>query len=299
MTVYVIGNVAADETFKIEALPKIGESILGRQVSRDIGGKGANQAIVLARAGLPVRLLAAIGDDERGRWLKEELANESVPLDLLRQASVPTDVSIILSAASGDNSIVTTTQAAESLARDDIVAALSDAEPDDILLLQGNLATDVTAFALGHGRARDLTTVFNPSPAHADFAALWSLVDLLVANDGEAEFFTGRKGEAAGRAFVAAGIPSVIVTLGGDGALLCDANSVRHVPAEPCRVVDTTGAGDTFLAVLVAAMAETGMQIDLAGLECAGRAAALTIGRSGTRSAFPTRAELSALLARR
>ncbi|MEC5291156.1 ribokinase [Aurantimonas sp. C2-6-R+9] len=299
MTVYVIGNVAADETFKIGVLPKIGESILGRQISRDIGGKGANQAIVLARAGLPIRLLAAIGDDERGVWLKSELENESVPLDLLHQASVPTDVSIILSAASGDNSIVTTTQAAESLVRDDIVAALSDAEPGDILLLQGNLATHVTAFALAHGRAKGLTTVFNPSPAHADFAELWSLVDLLVANDGEAEFFTGRNREAAGRALVAAGIPCVIVTLGGDGALLCDANSVQHVPAEPCTVIDTTGAGDTFLAVLVAAIAETGMRIDRASLECAGRAAALTITRPGTRSAFPTRAELSALLGRR
>lgn len=296
MRCYVVGNVAADETFAVDDLPARGASILGREMSRDLGGKGANQAVVLARCGLPVLLVAGLGSDARGRWIEAELAAEGLERHPEPRFAGASDLSIVLAAGNGDNMIVTTADAAASLTAQVALAALAQARPGDLLLLQGNLSVALTRAVFEAGRRRGLLTAFNPSPVRPGFAALWPLADIVILNAGEARELTGRDGAEAARAILADGCRHVAVTLGEAGALLAGADGTLHVPAEPAAAVETTGAGDAFAAVALASALRRGVSLDRTAVEAGAKAAALTIGRHGTRRAFPSRAELERIL---
>ncbi len=290
MRAWVIGNIALDETIRVAGLPGPGASILGQEMSRDLGGKGANQAVVMGRAGLSCTLVAAVGADARGREIRERLAGEPVEAALVEVPGVASDRSVILAAAGGENSIVTTSEAAAALSPEAVAARLGAARPGDLLVLQGNLGEAATGRALADGRQRGLGTVLNPSPLRPFFGALWPLVGTVFLNRGEAEALGGTE------ALLRAGVRRVVLTLGAEGAVLLGEGAERRVPAEAAEVVDPTGAGDCFLAVALASAARRGAALDPMALRHAARAAALTVARPGTARAFPSAAELAALL---
>jgi len=300
MRVFVVGNTGVDETYVINEIPEKGASIHGQKINQDLGGKGANQAIILSRCAVSTVLIAATGNDNQGQWCRQQLAQERLTLFPEESLNCRTDTSLILNTADGDNSIITTTTAADALSMADIEHALQRAEPGDVVLQQGNFSLEKTAAVFTLARRLGLRTVFNPSPVKPAFNELWPLVDLLVVNRGEADFFTSTASQPAhsSQRLVAAGATAVVITLGADGVYFADAEHAFQVPTPPCQVVDTTGAGDTFLAVMLASMlrssANTPQRIDL---ERAAQAAAITIGRTGTFSAFPSREELAEIFA--
>jgi ribokinase len=125
------------------------------------------------------------------------------------------------------------------------------------------------------------------------FGALWPLVDMAFVNEGEAADLGGTG------ALLAAGVRQVVLTLGPAGARLLSAGQIDTVPAQACTVVDTTGAGDCFMATALASAMLRGVAVDARALHHAAAAAAITVSRPGTSAAFPTRAELAHILARR
>ncbi len=140
---------------------------------------------------------------------------------------------------------------------------------------------------------------FNPSPIQPGFAALLPLVDLLIVNQGEAERLGGAGApEAVVEALRRAGAGAVALTLGAHGSLFADATDLIHTPALTPPVVDTTGAGDTF-AGRSRRRALSSRLAPPAALAAATAAAALTVQRPGAASAFPSRAEIEAIFARR
>ncbi|WP_413741911.1 PfkB family carbohydrate kinase [Sodalis sp. RH15] len=298
MHVYVVGNMGVDQTFLIDELPEKGVSILGQRISQDLGGKGANQAIILARCGINTTLIAGSGDDSHGAWCRNKIAQESLGLFPTQPLDCATDTSIILNSADGDNANITTTTAAESLSLEDIKTALAAAQPGDVLLQQGNFSVEKTRAIFEYSRSRKLFNVFNPSPVKAQFAKLWPLIDLAVLNSVEARLLSQGRQEpmAAAQQLLNDGVGMLVITLGAEGALLLGNGQQHHVDAAPCRVVDTTGAGDTFLSVMLASSLRRGVAVDPQALRHAVAAAAITIGRSGTLSAFPSRQELVGLL---
>ncbi|HBF28931.1 ribokinase [Rhizobium sp.] len=298
MRAFVIGNVAIDEIMSVPAMPEAGASIFGQQQSTDLGGKGANQAIVLGRAGLDTTLIAAVGSDLRASMIRQSLAVEPVNLRLIEFADKASDVSIIFTTPDGENAIVTTTDCAASIRPEHVAAAMSTAKPGNLAALQGNLSDDTTAAILQQAKRLGMITAFNPSPLRPGFAALWPLIDIAFLNQGEAEKLTGQSGETAARMLCDAGIGSVIVTLGGHGALLVDQNGIATIPAVSSTVVDTTGAGDTFMAVALASSCLRHVTPDGLALRHAAEAASITVSRRGTRSAFPSQTELAAILAK-
>jgi ribokinase len=291
MRAFVIGNVALDETIRVEALPRPGASILGVELSRDLGGKGANQAVVLGRAGVGCRLCAAVGADARGADIRAALAAEPVEARLLEVEGVRSDISIILMAAEGENAVVTTNEAATALRPEAAVGMLAEAGPGDLVVMQGNLSGETTLAVLAAARARGMRTAFNPSPLRAFIDACWPLVDLAFVNEGEAE------GSGGVERLLARGVGRVVLTLGARGARLFVAGGGSEtVAATPARVVDTTGAGDCFMATALASAALRGVVVDARAIGHGARAAALTVGRPGTMRAFPTAAEMGAIL---
>jgi len=299
MRAYVIGNVAVDETISVATMPEAGASILGREETRDLGGKGANQAVVMARTGLATTLVAAVGEDFRAQTIHNQLSPEPVEARLITLPGRSSDFSIIFTTPDGENAIVTTTDSAGALTPGDAVAALDTAAAGDLVVLQGNLSQATTLGLLREARRRGLVTAFNPSPLRPYFGDFWSLVDIAFLNRGEAESLTGSSDTAATAKLLHAGVRHVVLTLGGDGAMLASqAAEIATIPAVAAAAIDTTGAGDTFMAVALASAALRGVELDARAVGHAAAAAALTVSRRGTRSAFPTVSELQTILAR-
>ncbi|WOI58222.1 PfkB family carbohydrate kinase [Palleronia sp. LCG004] len=290
---YVVGNVALDETLSVADLPAPGASIFGATLSHDLGGKGANQAIALARAGIACRLIAAVGSDARAAEIAQRLAAEPLEVELVEIADVASDFSIILMAERGENAVITTREAATALSPGRAVPTLGDAARGDLLVMQGNLSGGTTAALLREARARGMRIAVNPSPLQPYFAELWPLVDMAFVNEGEAAALGGVE------ALRDAGVGQLVLTLGEAGAELIDADGCSHVPACPCRVVDTTGAGDSFMAVALASALGRGGRLDPLALAHGARAAAHTVAQAGTVAAFPDVAGMAEILARR
>ena len=292
MRAFVIGNVALDETISVAGLPAPGASIHGRSLAQDLGGKGANQAIVLGRAGVDCTLGAAVGHDARAAEIRARLGKEPVAARLIAIPGVASDFSVILMADAGENTIITTNAAALSLGPGSMAGLLAGAQAGDLLVMQGNLSAAATLCALQTARARGMRTAFNPSPLGDFPAAIWPLLDMVFVNEGEAQALGGAD------ALLAAGVGQVVLTLGAGGARLIDPRGGQDVPAVPAQVVDTTGAGDCFMAVALASGALRGARLDARSLTHGAAAAALAVSRAGTVGAFPSVAEIAAILAR-
>jgi ribokinase len=291
----VLGNVTIDEAMATESWPIAGQTVVVGAPRRDLGGKGANQALMLSRTGAPVRFVAAVGSDREAQWIVERLRELALEAELVCFEGA-SDRSLIFVNPAGENAIASTIDAAGALTGEFTHAAAGALGPGDLLLMQGNLSLEATGAALAAARAAGAHTAFNPSPLQPGFAALLPLIDLLVVNEGEA----GRLGGADDPVVVAhalrrSGVGAVALTLGARGSLFVD--SEIRTPALPSRVIDTTGAGDAFAGVLVGALYHRWLA-PAPALTAATAAAAITVQRPGAASAFPSRQELDAIFAR-
>ena len=295
MTVVVVGNAVVDLAYRVEHFPGPGETVLARERTVDVGGKGLNQAIMAHRAGAAVRFCAALGCDPAADMIRARLEAEGLSPAWLACVPCASDESIVWLARSGENCIVSTDQAARRLAPAHVESLLADLTSADVLLLQGNLSRDVTGMALARGHAAGATTILNPAPIAFDYTGLWPLVDIAILNRIEAQTLTGEAEiEAASATLRSRGAGKVVLTLGPQGALVHDApGPAQHMPAPAVSAVDTTGAGDV-LAGVVAAAIDRGSPLR-AVVRWAVAAASRKVMRRGTSSGFPTRDELAAL----
>lgn len=293
MTLFVIGNVTEDIVFGLPKLPGDGETLIADSRIVDIGGKGLNQALIAARSGMRVRLVTAIGRDDPGRRARDLIAAE--PFDaVLIEKDTATDQSIIAVAQSGENHIISSAFSASALTAKEVIAAIDDAVSGDQLLMQGNLSHVTTLAVLQWARDRGVRTTVNPSPIRWDYDRIWPLVDRVILNRTELHTLSGCTDVDDGIATIAVrGVSITIVTLGAEGAVLVAGDARTIVAATSARVVDTAGAGDTFCGVFIAA--DDRLQDRAAAMQLGARAAAITIGRSGTWSAFPSTEEIAAL----
>ena len=263
-------------------------------MATDIGGKGFNQAVVCHRSGTNVHLVAAIGQDAEGMWIKDRVSDCGLEHAGLVVQEGLSDRSVIYVADNGENCIVSTTDRARSLTIDIVEPALERLTPADTLLLQGNLTFGMTEALLRQARNRKARTFVNPAPITFDYQELWPMIDVVVVNDLEGDVLTGAKGvSAAAEALLGFGVQLVLVTCGRDGLLLCDADQCHRIDAPSVPAVDSAGAGDVVCGVLAAAL-DQGMALEPA-CRWAVAAASLSVTRRGTLSAFPSHHELSDL----
>lgn len=288
MTVHVVGNVTEDIVFSVPHLPAPGETLIASERLVDMGGKGLNQAVLLARAGCAVRLVAAVGADEAGTRA-EAYAGTELPGSRLLVVDAPTDQSIIAVASDGENHIISSAAAAGRLDPGAAVRAIGPIGADDAVVVQGNLTRETTRAVLAAGRDGGAWTVANPSPIRWAWDDLLPLCDLVIVNRRELAVLTG---SASGRPadLLACRAGAVLLTLGAEGAMHTTAAGEASVAAAAVDAVDTAGAGDTFLAAFVAAI--LGGRETAFALRAAAAAAALTVSRAGTSSAFPSRREM-------
>jgi ribokinase len=294
--IHVIGNAAVDSVIRVDRLPQPGETIVALGVSEDLGGKGANQAVAAARCGAHVRLVAAIGDDPLGERIRSSLAREGVQTDGITTSPHATDRCAITVDRNGENTILRLIDAARNF---DPIAETrlgSWIKPGDLVVMQGNLRSDVTRDCLALARSKGATTVLNPSPTYAAQDYDWTRVDLVLVNRGEAVELAGGVAEEAARELCKKGAGAVVLTLGADGAAFFSANDAFRVAAPQVIAIDTVGAGDVFCGALIAAKALGRNWRD--ALAAATKAASISVTRKGVLASFPSREEMADSLER-
>jgi ribokinase len=303
--IVILGVFVADAAFRSARLPRAGETLIGTGFTLGPGGKGSNQAVAAAKAGGDVGFVARIGIDAFGEMGLATWSEAGVAPLVIRDADRATGAAgIFIEEAEGRNAIVISPGAAAAITVADIEDRRAEIEGAKVAVTQLEQPVEVAERFLRIASEAGVTTVFNPAPAASLPEGMLALCDYVTPNEAEAEELTGiavgdrASAERAAAALLAQGVRrGVIVTLGGDGALVLDAEGARHVPAMRAGpVVDTTGAGDAFNGGLACALAE-GQGLDEA-LRFATAVAALSVTKQGTAASMPARAEVEALLAR-
>jgi ribokinase len=294
--IHVIGNAAVDSVIRVERFPRPGETIVALGASEDLGGKGANQAVVAARCGAPVRLVAPIGDDALGERIRSSLAREGVGTDGVTTSPYGTDRCVITVDRHGENAIVSLIDAARHF--DPIAETRLESwiRVGDLVVMQGNLRPSITHDCLTLAKSKGATTVLNPSPTYAAQDYDWTLVDLALVNRGEAVELAGGEAEEAAGALCKRGASAVVLTLGADGAAFFSADDTFRVAAPQVIAVDAVGAGDVFCGVLIAAKALGRSWRE--ALAAAVDAASISVTRMGVLASFPSREEMATILER-
>jgi ribokinase len=294
--IHVIGNAAVDSVIRVDELPRPGETIVALGASEDLGGKGANQAIVAARCGAPVRLVASIGDDALGERIRWTLAREGVEIDGMMTSSYGTDRCVIAVDRHGENTILSLIDAARNF--DPIAETRIESwiNSGDLVVMQGNMRPNVTRDCLALAKSKGATTVLNPSPTYAGEDYDWTLVDLVLVNRGEAIELAGGEAQEAARELCKKGAGAVVLTLGADGAAFFSAAAAFRLAAPKVIAIDSVGAGDVFCGVLIAAKALGRNERD--ALAAATEAASISVTRKGVLASFPSREEMAGIFER-
>jgi ribokinase len=294
----VIGSLNADLLVRVGALPRPGETITGGSFEMAGGGKGANQAVAAARAGASVAMVGAIGADEFGARLIEELEGEGVDAaGVARLEGAATGVAAIVVNDEGENQIAVASGANHMLRASDVERAVLELDLTQArcALLSLELEDEVVARGAELAAAHGMTVVVNPAPARPLPPELVALGPILTPNEREARELTGRDDpSAAATALVESGAAAALVTAGAKGAFVAAETPARHVAAPTVPVRDTTGAGDTFSGVLATGLAR-GWALDRAA-RWATAAAALSVAKSGARAGMPRESEIEAVV---
>lgn len=303
--IVILGVFVADAAFRCSRLPKLGETLIGTGFTLGPGGKGSNQAVAAAKAGGDVGFLARIGDDTFGAMGMTTWTEAGVSPLVIRDATRATGAAgIFIEEGEGRNAIVISPGAASAITVEDVEAEAAIIGGAKVAVTQLEQPVEVAQRFLQIAVAGGAATILNPAPATALPEGMLALCDYATPNEAEAEALTGiavtdRDSAArAAAALLSQGVRrAAIITLGGEGALVRDADGTRHVPAmQAGPVVDTTGAGDAFNGGFACALAR-GLALDEA-LRFATAVAALSVTKPGTAASMPARAEVEALLAR-
>jgi ribokinase len=299
--VVVAGGINMDVVATAERHPRVGETVVGREILYFPGGKGANQAVAAAKLGATTALIGRLGKDAFGEELRAFLAGQGVDLGLVRETGGAHTGTAIITLADADNTIVVVPGANGLVTMEDVAAAAL--AKGDIAVSQFEIPMPAIAAFFSRARAAGATTILNSAPAREFGKELLALVDVLVLNESELGLLaktTLHDGDDPAR-FVAAAKSLqvrpgqiVCVTLGKRGAVaLVDAETII-VPGRAVKAVDTTGAGDCFVGALAAQLALGATVRDALGY--ANAAAAISVQRMGAAPSMPTAAEVVAAL---
>lgn len=295
--IIVIGSSNTDLAIKTIRIPEPGETVMGGTFMMTAGGKGANQAVAVARLGGDVAFVTKVGDDmfgdeSRARYVKEGLPEKF----LLVEKGIPSGVALITVDARGENCIVVAPGANNALTCADVDAVRDEIAAADYLLLQLEIPMEVVEHAAEVAVANGTKVILNPAPAAELSKTLIESLYLITPNRTECQLLSGvaianeADAEAAAGKLMEMGVKNVIVTLGSKGSLVRTAEDCTVV--EACRVesVDTTAAGDVFNGALCVALSEGKDLVEAARF--ASRASAISVTRMGAQSSVPYRAEL-------
>lgn len=293
----VFGSINMDLVAGTDRLPKPGETVAGSRFATAAGGKGANQALAARRAGSNVLLVGAVGQDGFAATALALLAEASVDLGGVKRTAEPTGTALILVGGDGENMIAVVPGANGTVTADDGVRAVGAMASGDILMLQLEIPAEAVEAALRAAKQNGVVSLLNLAPLVPDAPRLGRLAEIVVANETEFERLaeqdgmTGADREAALRRLHAETGQTLIVTLGREGVVAIQANTIHRAQGLAIEPVDTVGAGDTFCGYFAASL-DQGFDVptSLRRAAVAGSLACLT---AGAQPSIPHAAEVA------
>lgn len=296
----IVGSANADHVMEFSHLPEPGQTLMSRSYRLEHGGKGANQAVAVARLvqpGTRVDFICHLGDDAIADTMIKSWLDDGIhPQGLKKVPEMATGSAMIFIGDGGENCIGVAAGANASLEPADVHCHQDLFEGASYLLAQLETPLESVKAALQLAKQQDTVTILNPAPASTLADDVLALVDIITPNETEAEALTGIKVEdeagaaKAAAALQAKGVGAVVITLGSRGAYVRHPEFEGLVPSYPVKVLDTVAAGDTFNGALMVALSE-GLAMEQA-VDFANKAASIAVTRHGAQRGTPYRREL-------
>jgi ribokinase len=290
--IVVVGSSNMDLVVKSPRIPAKGETILGGDFIMTPGGKGANQAVAVAKLGAEVYFVAKLGDDIFGRQSLSNFQKVGIHTDYVEQTKqAPSGVALITVDDAGDNVIVVAPGANLKLSPEDVKKVQPVIASSGAVAAQLEVPLETVEFAVRLANDASVPFILDPAPAQKLSDEFLRMVDVLTPNETEAGILTGMNvtdedsALAAAKELLQRGVKAVILTMGAKGYLLATKGAAEFVPSVKVDAVDATAAGDAFTGSLAVGLAQ-GKTLKDAAL-FANHVAALSVTKMGAQSSMP------------
>ncbi|PAF39208.1 hypothetical protein CHH58_00710 [Terribacillus saccharophilus] len=299
--VAVIGSLNYDIIVKQQRMPHKGETFIADTLIQGPGGKGANQAAQCAKLGLPTMMIGKVGQDRFGDALVGSLTAIGVDTSHIKRIG-STGLGVVNVMPDGDYYSSIIKGANELITIQDIDEIMEELKEAAFIILQQEIPQRVTEYVIERFKDSEIQIVLNNAPARTIPTDVLQFVDLLIVNESEAAYMTGKpvttvsEAEDIGKKLQKITGNTVIVTLGKEGSIAVSNEGSSYFPAKKVKAVDATGAGDSFIGALVYGLSES-----LSLEECmkfATEVSAKTVMQEGGQDSFPTKAEMSRIVIR-
>jgi ribokinase len=301
--IVVVGSINTDLVSLTEKIPLIGETVLGNDFKIYPGGKGANQAVAIARLGYPVRMIGRVGTDSFGRDALEHLKSAGVGVELVGRSDGPSGIAVICVSAKGENSIIVTPGANATLTPSTLDEHIQVIRGASAVLAQLEIPIETVEY-LGELCAQEgVPFLLDPAPAAVLPDSLFSHITWFTPNQVEAAFYAN--GHAAGTQFKTSavadellhkGVRGIVLKMGDDGVSVSTREGdLQAIPAYAVRAIDTTAAGDAFNGGFAVGLAKGMSPIESARFASA--VAGISVTRRGAQASMPTIKEVEQFLA--
>lgn len=288
----VIGSLNMDLVVNVDTMPKPGQTIIGSNFKEVPGGKGANQAVAMARLNGNVSMIGKVGEDGFGQTLINSLKNDKVDTTYIQTSKGATGVALITVDKNAQNSIVVSPGTNFEVKEDDIDNNIEAIKNSDIVVLQLETPLNTIKYALNKAKELNKYTILNPAPAVKLDDEIIKNVDLLTPNETELEIISGVSIETeediqkAAQIMIEKGVKELIVTLGSKGSLYINKEKSMFKKAYKVEAVDTTAAGDSYTGALAVALSQDKNIED--AMDFASKVGALSVLKEGAQSSLPT-----------
>ena len=294
----VIGSINTDLVINTSRMPKLGETLNGTGFSTGCGGKGANQAVAVAKLGGDVTFIGAVGKDANGDIAINNFKENGISTDRIERTDVNTGVAVITVAGS-DNCIILDSGANGLVTKEVIDKNMDIISSADAVIMQLEIPMETVVYAAQKAHGAGVKVVLNPAPVTDLPQELLKNTDVIILNETETEYITkiypdtDESRKECMDILKGLGISQVIITLGGEGCVYNNGDEICHQPAFKANVVDTTAAGDTFIGAFCMKMTS---DLEYA-VKYATAASSITVSRHGASGSIPTKDEVEEFIA--
>jgi ribokinase len=304
MSVVVFGSINLDLVVEVPHLPTKGETVIGNHFFTAAGGKAANQAVAVAKLGIPVHLIGQLGADDFGRMLQQTLENSGVQTESITvNPHIHSGVASIVVGEKGENTVACAAGANNLVGEPELQKFKALLPNSKVALLELGIPLSAVLGAAREAKNSDCLVILDPAPAQSNLPnELYSLIDIITPNEIEASQMVGFTVDGVTTARQAAsylhqmGVKTVIITLGNQGAFCSTPQENFWVKSLPVHVVDTVAAGDAFNGALAVALA-SGKSLREA-VKWGTVAGSLAVTKHGAQPSLPNRDSFMAMLAK-
>ena len=293
--ILVIGSINKDISLYVKSLPSLGETILADNKKESFGGKGANQAMTIAKMNGYVSFAGAVGDDLVGEEIINFMKKEGVDTSAIKRSKLPTGTALITVDENSDNNIIVYPGANYSITKDGIDDIDNLIDKSDFILMQFEIPMETIEYVIEKASEKGKYIILNPAPYNQDFnKELLKKVDLFIPNETEFLELMGKdtkdnhdidwyKNEA--KEFYDKYNTDLIITLGSLGSLYYGKDENFLVEANKVKALDSTAAGDSYIGSLVYSLSTNKSLQE--SMKFASKVASITISRKGAMEAIP------------